>query len=188
MRFNAEFTEIGSFDIKGKMRVSDPCYSPDVWCTGVLDAKPGTWDAAVMILDNEATAGWGERVAILAAKHENCLITMDKETINKVVGTPFLCGSEDWKLADFEVGVDSGQAGFYDEENFVAHNGGKDDAWYDKMCDITLSRAKANTFSDGVVSRSGYGDGGYPCVYHTNGDGKADFAFVIFIGEGEEEF
>ena len=187
MKFNTNLKELGNFNIKSKMRVSDPCYTPDVWCTGVLNAKAGTWDAAALILDNEATGGWGERVAALAVKHGDCPIPLSVETINSVVESPFPMESQDWKIADFEVGVDSGQAGFYDEDNFVSHNGGQNDDWYDRMCNITLSREKAGTFSDGVVSRSGYGDGGYPCVHHIGIDGLTDFAFVIFIGDEEKE-
>ncbi len=180
MKYKTELTQLGSFSIAGKMKVSDPCYRPDVWCSGVLDTKPGTWKAAV--------GGWGDRVAVLAAKHEDCPLPLTIHTINNTLdGLPHLL-SKDWKIADFEVGVDSGQAGFYDNDNFVARNGGDDDAWYDKMCDITQSRAKAGVFSDGVVARSGYGDGGYPCVYHAGDDGKIDFVYVIFIGyENEEE-
>lgn len=59
------------------------------------------------------------------------------------------------------------------------------------MCNITLSKAKAGVFVDGVVTSSGYGDGGYPCIYHIGIDGKVDFAYVVFIGDdecGEEDY
>lgn len=187
MKYKTELTQLGNFSIAGKMRVSDPCYKPDVWCSGVLDTKPGIWEAAVLILDNEATRGWGDRVAVLAAKHKDCPLPLVTHTINNTADglSPLL--STDWKIADFETGVDSGQAGFYDDNNFVARNGGEDDDWYDEMCNITLSKANAGVFADGVVTSSGYGDGGYPCIYHIGIDGKVDFAYVIFIGDDEDE-
>lgn len=163
------------------MRVSDPCYAPDVWCSGVLDTVPGSWAAAILVSDEGI---WGNRVAILAAKHEACSLPLETRTINDtVLGVHNYLPPKGWQVADFAVGVDSGQAGFFDNENFVARNGGHDDAWYSQMCDITLSRARAGVFSDGVVTSSGYGDGGYPCAYHTSVDGKADFVYVVFIYE-----
>ncbi len=185
MKYKANLTQIGSFELSGKMRVSDPCYKPDVWCCGTLNTRPGTWDAAVMVMDNKMTGGWGDRVAVLAAKHEDCITPLDTETINNSTDKSKVLSP--WKMADFEVGVDSGQAGFYDDANFVARNGGDDEDWYDSMCEITLSSAKAATFSDGVVTRSGYGDGGYPCIYRTGSDGLVEFVYVIFIGDESDE-
>ena len=187
MNYKNELTQLGSFSIAGKMRVSDPCYRPDVWCSGVLDTKPGTWEAAILVLDNEATGGWGDRVAVLAAKHEDSPIPLEVVTINVISDYMTLSILDDWKIAGFEVGVDSGQAGFYDNNNFIARNGGADKEWYDRMCKITLSRANAGVFSDGVVTSSGYGDGGYSCVFHTDVDGKVDFAYLVFIGDEDEE-
>ena len=187
MHYKTELKQLGNFTVAGKMRVSDPCYRPDVWCTGVLDTKPGIWEAAVMVLDNEATGGWGDRVAVLAVKHKDCSIQMTTETINSAQDHLNVSPRGEWDIAGFEVGVDSGQAGFYDNDNFVRRNGGADEDWYDKMCDITLSKENAGVFSDGVVTSSGYGDGGYTCIFHTGIDNKVDFAFIIFIGDDDVE-
>ncbi len=191
MNYKTDLKRLGSFTITGQMRVSDPCYKPEVWCSGVLNAEPGVWEAAVMVLDNEDTGGWGRRIAVLAAKHKGCSVSLTTDTINETSDYLKFSPKSEWKIADFETGVDSGQAGFYDDNNFVARNGGEDDNWYDKMCNITLSKAKAGVFVDGVVTSSGYGDGGYPCIYHIGIDGKVDFAYVVFIGDdecGEEDY
>lgn len=185
MKYKANLTHIGNFELSGKMRVSDPCYKPDVWCCGTLNTRPGIWNAAVMVMDDRMTDGWGDRVAVIAAKHEDCVIPLDTETINNSTDVDRVLAP--WKMADFEVGVDSGQAGFYDDNNFVARNGGEDDDWYDKMCSITLSQAKAGVFADGVVASSGYGDGGYSCIYRTGSDGLVEFVYVIFIDDGLTE-
>lgn len=131
MKYKTNLTQIGSFEISGKMRVSDPCYKPDVWCCGTLNTRPGIWDAAVLVMDDKMTDGWGDRVAVIAAKHENCAIPLDAKTINNSTDGSKVIAP--WKMADFEVGVDSGQAGFYDDNNFVERNGGEDDDWYDEL-------------------------------------------------------
>lgn len=153
---------------------------------GVLNTEPGVWEAAVMVLGNEDTGGWGRRIAVLAAKHKGCSVPLTTGTINETSDYLKFSPKSEWKIADFEVGVDSGQAGFYDNDNFVNRNSDDED-WYDKMCSITLSKEQAGIFTGGVVTSSGYGDGSYPCIYHTGIDGKVDFAYVIFIGNNEDE-
>lgn len=89
----------------------------------------------------------------------------------------------------FEVGVDSGQAGFFDDARFKKHNGGDDESFYEKACDTTLSRMQAGVIDEGAVCNSGYGDGGYVCIFHNSNDedGLVDFAYIIFICEYEDE-
>lgn len=87
----------------------------------------------------------------------------DIETINR---TKKIVKPAGWSTALFEVGVDSGQAGFFDDAVFAVHNGGYDEAFCDKAYDITLSNKKAGVMLNGVVSSSGYGDGGYECTYY----------------------
>ena len=97
-----------------------------------------------------------------------------------------------WLEQPIDVGVDSGQAGFYDEafyqDNSIfkgmpepEHDYG--DLWYNHACDITLSERSAGVMPYGVVSSSGFGDGSYVCYTHKGSDGEIDFAFVIFIDE-----
>lgn len=161
MKYKSDLSNIGKFNVGNRMRVSDPSYSPDVWCSGVLDSMPGVWDSYIKILDNEMTGGWGDRVSILAVRHEECNIPLNMETINEASimfeNSNF---SDGWHVADFEVCVDGGQAGFYDDECFV--------------------KRKATDY-DCTVSRSGYGDGGYPCIFHCNENGLVDLAFILFI-------
>lgn len=126
-------------------------------------------------------------MAVLAAKHTDCSIPLATSIINETSNYLKLSPKSEWRIADFEVGVDSGQAGFYDNDNFINRNGGDDEKWYDKMCNITLSKEQAGVFTDGVVASSGYGDGGYPCIFHTGIGGKVDFAYIIFIGDDDEE-
>jgi hypothetical protein len=95
------FVPIGNFEIKsGKVMVSDPCYKRETWCQGILDnVVEGTWDAYVKKSDEK---DWGIRVAeLVAVKNE---YTPDSINFNQI--------------ANFQVGVDSGQAGIFDEKYY----------------------------------------------------------------------
>jgi hypothetical protein len=164
--------QLGSFEVvSGEILISDPCYDIPTWCTALVKAKNGIWDAWVHISD---TGDWGMRVAQLFARHEDLEghVSADDE-----IG---------------EAGVDSGQCGFFDIEHF------KDDSlvdesmrtrddwlveeelWYSLCCDVTLS-SHAGVIPFGVVSRSGYGDGGYDVSGHKNGDDEYDMLVLRFI-------
>lgn len=139
-----------------EVMVSDPCYSVPTWCqhklTGVL---PGEYVTTAFRTDN--TGGWGTRCAALIAVHKD----YTEDTLS-------------WRAVNAaDIGVDSGQCGIFamdtyrndavfQEPNnfgFSAHESG--DHWYGHMCDRTLSDLGWGTYSHGVVSSSGFGDGSY---------------------------
>ena len=106
-----------------KVMVSDPCYGLGTWCQGVLEnVLPGTYNCEVEYSDE---GDWGTRVAAIEVVHENYdgFIVFDSE--------------------DFEVGVDSGQAGIFDYEYYAKHHMDckerphVDDDWYDRVCELT---------------------------------------------------
>lgn len=162
---------LGTFEIvSGRMAVSDPCYKPNDFGYGVLrNVKKGVWEACVMLKD---CGEWGVRVAGLRVRHQDAGIPISKD---------------DTRRARFMVGVDSGQAGFFDEEHYddsslidsFRHNFGS--PWYNRCCDLTLGEDQAGVLPYGAVSSSGYGDGGYDCRYKTNADGEIDYARIEFI-------
>lgn len=212
--------EVGTFDVtSGKLVVSDPCYTaPDV----LPFVRNGKWTASVVKSDE---GGWGIRIAELIA----CV--RDEKLF-----TP--CGS--WEKAPFEVGVDSGQAGIFDNDHFRkdedergykyeyrptlvtlqkaqlearlqcrAEEGGSlddqvdaarfrqiamekaeplcpDDLWYSMCCDKTLTRS-AGIVPGGVVSNSGFGDGGYDAYVLKDKDGTVVAVRIIFIEEGTDD-
>lgn len=185
-----KITMLGSFELESDtLRVSDPCYERDTWCCGTLpNCLHGTWEAAILRTD---FGEWGNRNAALIIRHEK---TGPKITaVNRA-----LCnGTGQWHEAQFEVGVDSGQAGFFDEKYFrdpsvfpagEASRFECEDRWYGFCCDATLHRKNhADVIPCGVVSESGFGDGGYVCYYHLNKDEKVDFAFILFLTEEDVE-
>jgi hypothetical protein len=107
-----------------KLRVTDPCYEKDVWCSGVLEnVLPGQWVADKVVASDSQTGGWGDRISELQISHIDYHGVVD-------VNEP----------AAFTVGVDSGQAGFFDElmypEGPVGEYGDLE-TFYGKVCQGT---------------------------------------------------
>ena len=152
-----------------KVRVSDPCYGTDVWCAGTIDnVKEGIYNVEVEYSDEGM---WGRRVKSLSVYHSE----EDR-----------FCFTD---CADFEVGVDSGQAGIYDEDYYNEYHTSKDvnDDWYDDVCSLTLTKEQFGTLSKCAVSSSGFGDGGYNCYFATNKAGQVIAIQVVFIEEDDSE-
>jgi hypothetical protein len=167
---------VGTFEVtSGTLIVSDPCYSRRTWCMGQLEnVKKGTWIATV---SRGTVGGWGTRNAELTIQHSN----FEKES------------HEPETVASFEVGVDSGQAGFFDDCSYplsIREQGdyGKPDTFYGKVCIGTLdSRLSADIVDNaGVVSSSGFGDGGYVCLVTRNAEGEVIKSRIVFISEHED--
>ena len=167
MKRNCEFIDLGEFEMTSPvMRVSDPCYERDVWCCGTVDhCKLGTWEAGVLKTDE---GEWGTRCAVLAARHKDTGPDFNAIHSGNVRKMTSKCVEQ-----PFEVGVDSGQAGFFDDafyqndtifEEQPASNFATGDFWYRHVCDITLGKMLAGVLPYGVVSSSGFGDGGYACA------------------------
>lgn len=145
-RFPGEMTVLGGFEMTSQtMRVSDPCYDRDVWCCGTFGkCKTGTWEAGVLKTD---MGDWGVRCAVLAVRHKETGPDYSVIRQRKVYQM-----KDGWLEQPIDVGVDSGQAGFYDEafyqDNSIfkgmpepEHDYG--DLWYNHACDITLSEMSA---------------------------------------------
>lgn len=103
------------------VRVSDPCYEPDTWCVKVVDnVLVGKYKARIE-KQTEEDGGWGIGKPIkLIAEHV--------DYAGKVVYSDCFEG---------EIGVDSGQAGIFDEEYYqkIFEKGTETkewEAWYDK--------------------------------------------------------
>ena len=208
----------GTITLCEKVMVSDPCYGLGTWCQGVLEnVLTGVYDCNVEYSD-EGT--WGTRVSAIEVTHESCK--------GKFIAL---------NLEDFEVGVDSGQAGIFDYEYYAKYHMDAterphvNDDWYDMVCDKTLTyipnpdyeefvwddtddtveklREQWKAFEDyresiksakrlcksdgnttdgfGLVSSSGFGDGGYNCWTAKNEDGKIVTIRVEFITEDDYE-
>lgn len=201
----------------GKIRATDPCYKPDIWCAGSFPARNGMWVATYEKLPHEKT-GWGERISRLRIHH---LDYAQENLLFQEKWTP------DTKL-DIVVGVDSGQAGFFDHEVYMQYGGDKrsaetdykwdDNSFYGRACKCTLSQERIPDderekdengffitpmfreygtaevlnipefpYAIGAISRSGFGDGSYDLYVKNDENGVAVVAEIVFIDEGELE-
>lgn len=168
---------LGEFEcVSGTLRVSDPCYEDlKTWCSGqLLKCKIGKWKAFVQYSNED---DWGLRVCKL----------MISSMYNFEIIPPL-------HRTNFQVGVDSGQAGFFDLKHFndssiavlTEHPLTGENAWYDMCCEKTLGAEQAGIIPYGVVSSSGYGDGGYTCKY-SKMNSEIIYAEIVFIGDEENE-
>ena len=153
-----------------RVRVSDPCYGTDVWCSGVVDnVKEGTYNVDVEMSDEGM---WGNRVKALTAIHSDY---NGHSIIEKV---------------PFEVGVDSGTAGIFDADYYEKYHT-KDDVdsdWYDAVGKLTFTEEQFGTKDDKcVVSSSGYGDGGYDCFLLRDKSNEVVGFQIVFIEDDDEE-
>ncbi len=173
---------IGRFNLNGdRLIVTDPCYRRANGCNGqVENAAPGEWTGIVTI---KATDSFLYN-ATLEAHHESHPLQDEPPT-----------GA--WEAAGFEVGVDSGQAGIFDEALYPPGETGRWDgsgSFFDRVCGVTIGahdgsgprrECPAGAITEGVASSSGYGDGGYRCMAYRRPDGVCTAVRVIFIeGEG----
>ena len=202
----------GFINLGAKVMVSDPCYGLNTWCQGVIEnVLPGKYECKVGFNDEE---NWGIRVADIEVVH--------KDYLNKFLA---------YDVEDFDVGVDSGQAGIYDYEYYAKYHTDcntrphVDEEWYDRVFELTYVDEKnpnyekfnydvsnkdyfekweeymsdykrsSRTISHfdggvidglGLVSSSGYGDGGYTCWTATDSNGKVIAIRVEFIDEYDE--
>ena len=118
----------GSIRLNSKVMVSDPCYGLNTWCQGIIeDVLPGTYDCFVEHSDER---DWGIRVSAIEVRHA------------------YYDEPRDFYPEDFEVGVDSGQAGIFDYEYYEKYHSDEkecphvNDGWYDKVCNKTITREK----------------------------------------------
>lgn len=107
-----------------QLRVTDPCYTKGTWCAGVLEnILPGAWIAEKVVASNQETGGWGDRIAELCIWHGDYIGNVDAH-----------------ELTEIHVGVDSGQAGFFDESQYPEGETGEYmdlDTFYGKVCEGT---------------------------------------------------
>ena len=134
-------------------------------------------DLAKRRADYEAHIG---RVAYLHICHENTQSHFDHEA-------EF---DSTWAESDIHVGVDSGQAGFFDYALFDQMCGSEavKDKFYDEVCALTCdTQGQWGVHPVGCVSSTGWGDGSYDCLVRRDEEGRAIEAIIIYMAEYEEE-
>src|SRR3990167_1262110 len=142
-RMQPLFEIVGEFSVtSGEMQVADPCYDKSVLCTGILKVPNGKWMAAVRRQDE---GGWGRRIKELMVWHSE-------------FGTQE-AAEDSFIDSDIDVGVDSGQCGFFDAELYPdgERKYKNKDEFYRKICDMTLTPKSVGLVDFGVASSSGFG-------------------------------
>ena len=164
--------KLGCFVITGdKIHVSDPCYDYDfLGAINLTNVLAGKYLAYITRLN---MGKWGTRTAKLSIRHVDY-----PEVIPKIA-------------FDWEVEVDSGQAGFFDDQYYKENQGGEfgdTTTFFGLACFLTLSKKHGGIVQDkGVVSETGFGDGCYSLYVGKNKAGKIVSASIIFIADDELE-
>lgn len=167
--FEKDFIQIGQ-----RVIVSDPAYSPNMWCQGVVqNMKPGAYKVYGEVID---CGDWGNRVSRIWIIHEDYI----NADINALLN---------YKFEEFEVGVDSGNAGIYDFEyyqNLYAGNTRPND-WYDRIPEVTYNNPTGQYFGTldekCIIASAGYGDGTYTCQTGRNDADECVYVEVDFAVE-----
>lgn len=162
--------DLGTIELNGKVVVSDPCYTHGTWCaTALQNVKPGTWYVESWEAYEDSWDGH-----MLVVRHESY-----KEHVFPK------------KSLDAVLGIDSGQVGIYDMEEFrnddvveKLKEAGvdtpigvlEDDVWYSYACHLGYT-PPAKIVGNGVTSTSGYGDGTAQLLVDYNSKGQ-----IIRIG------
>jgi len=191
LRVERTYEPIGTFHVNGtEIRVSDPSYNKDTWCNTVLkNMKSGNYE---VYISHKDCGDWGSRVDMLLIRSKRspyknlaAYAAADRVFVDEEDDT--ICWMEPWKR-EAEIGVDSGMAGFFDEETVFSEDAFKDypdietpcdSKWYSNILAL-LSDADAGVFRSGAVSSSGYGDGGYDVFVLRNIKGEGHMACILF--------
>ncbi len=177
-----------------KLIITDPCYDVGTWCTATVDAQPGEWTFRVVTTDDDSvrdsTTGKAyKRVVRLEAQHSSVTIFKPTQQLME------------------EIGVDSGQAGFFELAKYrkdayidtsrispkwrsMYERSRKPDGegFYAICCEQSMGQyAGPNNIPFGCVSASGYGDGGYTAFVQRNDANKVVAISLVFIDENRSE-
>lgn len=190
---------VGTFQCpSGKFRVSDPCYDDTVFCAGtVKKAAKGVWKGfAALVPDEDVPENERHpeqtRCAALLALHQSVRSTPEDMFRVKIWcrgdGVLKFSFKRYWWEEPFEVGVDSGKAGIFDEKYYRAAGNKPDEERFNDLCfnaiyDKRVKNDGVAIIEDkGIVSFSGYGDGGYGCYTHQNKDGLVVGVIIDYLG------
>ena len=160
---------LGSFEVESnKIYVSDPCYEYDE-----------NDNSCVLTLKGAVNGKYIVTVNVARIYHDIESLTIKLE--DYLYSEPSIFAGK--------IGVDSGQAGFFDKEYYMENQGGDFDdltTLYGLACSLVLSKQEGGIVHNrGVVSSSGCGDGEYEVFIGINEIGEIVSASIIFIEEEE---
>lgn len=158
------------FKVKStKIRACDPCYDYSTSCENIIDnCMPGSW-----VGEQNTTR-----------KNANSYPVDDFTVTNE----KFLGKVKATEMLDFEVMVDSGQVGFFDNDMYPKGSTGESEdtsTMYGKICDATGFDDIANV-GFGVAANTSDGDGTFKCYVGRHKD-QVVIIKVVFEDEDEED-
>lgn len=177
---------LGTFESTGSgLVVSDPVYRLDTARVPGLGA----------VLANCRTGTW--RAEVVMKRFDAAGPPMASE-LRVVHGGIADAGLLKWEPQKDEIGADTGQVGVYDLAHFHDHSlvppgikwtvGGTgpaipDDLWYSYCCELTCGKREGGTLLHGVVTNSGWGDGGYRYSVARDAEGKVCAIWIVFVDD-----
>lgn len=178
-----DFEKIGDFEVTSSLVVTDPCY--------IENKEDIVKNADAILKFNNAKKGkW------------NVWAKSEKNVTHSLVAQSADCGDHlsfsQMRLFG-SIGVDSGQAGIFDEDMMCVPPDlnlfidpdkiiDKDNMWYSICCDVTLySDSGHGTIPGGAISSSGYGDGSYSVYVRKDDNGVVECIHIDFVTEDDED-
>lgn len=180
---------LGAFDlVSGTLVATDPSY----------DLETARIPGLGAIITNCETGRWNAQ--IILKEFEGMDYSINSELLLTHVDYRE-SDSLEWRRYQKGLGVDSGQAGAWDISRFQdqsvvpkdvrerARAESKQtsyipfDPWYQWCCETTLNEPACGVMAYGVVSRSGYGDGGYPVFVCVDENQKVIGVRIQFIDD-----
>lgn len=160
---------IGEIYFGNTIQVTDPCYSPDVWCTYTLrNVVPGKYLA---FIERDFEFGAISSLTIINETMQNKYDIVMMDIVSDLIG------------------VDSGQCGFFDFKRYVEEKSSeeKNQNFYQLCGEKTLTNKCGIIPQVGVVSQSGFGDGIYSLYVQKDNEDNIFAAEIEFISQEESE-
>jgi len=159
--------ELGPISVEsGTVRVTDPCYASTSAGVHVIDVVPGDYRASY-----GREGGYVREVAIVHSNYNT------RELV--------------WNEHLESVGVDSGQCGFCDAEQYPkgGTTGDYEDttSFYGRVCAGTLSELSAALLPYAVFTSSGWGDGSYPVYYALDSRRRVVALAIVFMSDDMDD-
>ena len=163
--YKSKEVTLGSFEVESsKIYISDPCYEYDE-----------NDNSCVLTLKNAVNGKYIATTKVTIIYHDIESLTIKHE--DYLHSEPSIFAGK--------VGVDSGQAGIFDNQYYKENQGGDFDdlnSFYGLACSLILSGKRGGIVHNrGVVSSSGSGDGEYEVFVGINDIGEIVSAMIIFI-------
>lgn len=206
----------GTIHLGNKVMVSDPCYGLNTWCQGIIEnVLPGNYDCNIEYKDKGDWGIRVSAIQATHVDYDACTLDEERELFEVGVDSgqagifdydyyaDYHSDQSEWPHVNEDWYDRCGELTYYREKNpnyepfnWDKYRGCDFDVWHkalteydnsDKSC-ISFERLDGNTIDGlGIVSSSGWGDGGYSCFTRRNEDGKVVSIRVEFIGEYEED-